>query len=103
MHALYHDQSYVPGENARKTALNAYSFSGNQRRSAALRIVLKGDLVQDAAWMGKVCSVKGPCNHFAVALVLQLFGDGIKPKGPKENQQEDEPQGLPPAHIASPL
>ena len=66
-----------------------YSFNGNQRRSAAFRIVLENDLFQDAAWMGKVCRVKGARSHFAVALVRQLFCDGIKPKGPKERQQED--------------
>jgi len=89
MHALHHDQFYVPGENAGKAALNAYSLNGNQRRSAALRIVLKGDLLQDAAGMRKVRWAKSPYDYFAVAFVLQLFGDGIKPERPKEHEQED--------------
>lgn len=87
MHAFHYDQLYVPGKNACNRASDCQSLDGDQRWSAASRIVLKNDLLQNAAGMGKVCCVKGTRSHLAVALVRQFLCDGTKPKGPKKRHQ----------------
>jgi hypothetical protein len=87
MHAFHYNQLYVVGKNSRNRASNRQLLDSDQRWSAASRIVLKNDLTQNAAGMGKVGRVKGACSHLAVALVRQFLCDGIKPKWPKERHQ----------------